>query len=187
MPVALAAGLATAALVGVAIAKTFTLNIAKNATVMNFNTRAVTHENILVALSRGHAVYTLTGDSKSHPECIRSNGCFGFWPPLTVSSPSKLTKAPGIPGKLGIWKRDGFDQVTLNGHPLYFFSQDKMAHDATGQDIHSFHGTWFVVKEGGATTTMSTPTVAQPPPTTPTTPTTPPPPPCVPYPGYPCP
>lgn len=176
--IAVAGFAAAAVLAGAAIAKSFTLNTASDAAVTNFNTHVTTHENILVALSHRHAVYSLSGDSKSHPECVKSNGCFGFWPPLTVSSPGKLSKAPGIKGKLSIWKRDGFDQVVLNGHPLYFFSQDSKAHDATGQDIKSFGGTWSVRKAdassggstSGTTSTMTTSTTTN----------------CVPYPGYPC-
>jgi predicted lipoprotein with Yx(FWY)xxD motif len=68
-------------------------------------------ENIVVD-SRWLAVYTLTGDSKSHPKCTKANGCFSFWPPLTVSSAKKLSKAQGIKGRLGVWHL----QWVLPGH-----------------------------------------------------------------------
>jgi predicted lipoprotein with Yx(FWY)xxD motif len=101
-----AAGFGTAALVGVAIARSFTLKIAKNAKVIN--TKAVSvHEDIVVN-GRGRAVYTLSGDSRRHPKCTKANGCFKFWPPVKAASASKLSKAPGIPGKLGVWPRNGF-------------------------------------------------------------------------------
>src|SRR2546430_10767703 len=143
MLVAALAGFAAAALVSIALAKTSTLKVAKTATVTD--TRGTTsHENIAVT-SRGFAVYDLTGDSKHHPECTKANSCFTFWPPVTVASAKKLSKAHGIHGKLGIWRRDGFSQVTLRGHPLYRFASDKKRHDATGEGIQPFGGTWHVI------------------------------------------
>ena len=62
------AGFGAAALVGVAVAKTFTLQIANNAKVGR-----ASHGNIVVN-SHGQAVYWLTGDSKRHPECTKKNG-----------------------------------------------------------------------------------------------------------------
>lgn len=159
--VAVATGFATAALVGVAIAKTFTLQVAKNAKVTT-QMGTTTRENIAVN-SGGRAVYDLTGDSKSHPECTKTNGCFKFWPPLTVSSAKNLSKAPGINGKLGVWRRNGFLQITLGGHPLYRFAPDSQRDVATGEGIQSFGGTWHVIKAsapGSRTTTMSTTTMS---------------------------
>lgn len=151
--IAVVAGLATAAGVGVALAKTFTIQVAKNAKVTS-QAGNTTTENIVVT-SSGRAVYTLSGDSVSHPKCTKANGCFGFWPPVTVSSASKLSKGPGVKGKLGVWHRNGFLQVTLAGHPLYRFSPDSQRDHATGEGIHSFGGTWHVVKAVGSTSTSN--------------------------------
>lgn len=128
-------GFAMAALVGVAIAKSFTLKVEKNAKVTN--QQGVTrHKNILTF--HGSAVYMLTGDKKSHPECASST-CLQTWPPVTVSSAKKLSKAPGISGKLGVWRHKGLghmiNQVTLGGHPLYNFSGDTPNGAAKGEGI----------------------------------------------------
>ncbi len=124
-------GFATAALVGVAIAKSFTLKVEKHAKVTN--QQGVTkHENILTW--HGFAVYMLTGDSRHHPECDNSI-CLQAWPPVKVSSMKNLSKAPGISGKLGVWRHKGFNQATLGGHPLYRFSGDKPNGAATGEGI----------------------------------------------------
>jgi predicted lipoprotein with Yx(FWY)xxD motif len=155
--VTLVAGVGAAVIVSVALARTFTLNIAKDASVTNATTNATTHENI-VANSAGLAVYTLSGDSKTHPECTKANGCFTFWPPVRVASAGKLSKAAGIKGSLGTWRRNGFIQVTLNGHPLYTFKPDR-AHHATGEDVTHFGGTWHVIRtSGGSSMTMTTTT-----------------------------
>lgn len=169
-----ALGFATAALVSVAAATTFTLNVAKNAKVVNQQGQSI-HENIAVGL-KTRAMYTLTGDKKSHPECTAKNHCFSFWPPVTVAAGKHPTKAAAIKGKLSLWKRNGFSQVLLNGHPLYYFSLDHKAAVATGEGVVSFGGTWHVVKAdspgGGTTSTMSTGTTTSTP--------------CVPTPLYPC-
>jgi predicted lipoprotein with Yx(FWY)xxD motif len=150
------AGFATAALVGVALAKTFTLEVAKNAKVTN--TMGVTKRENIVVNSRRRALYDLTGDSKQHTKCTKANGCFEVWPPVTVASRSKLSKVPGVKGKLGVWHRNGFLQVTLGGHPLYRFAPDSQRDVATGEGIHGFRGIWHVIEAsatGGGTTTMT--------------------------------
>jgi predicted lipoprotein with Yx(FWY)xxD motif len=160
---ALALGLA-----GAAVAKVLTLQVAKNAPVTN-QSGTTTHENIAVT-SRGLAIYTLTGDSRAHPECTAANGCFRFWPPVTVASGKTPSKASGITGKLGVWRRDGFTQVTLGGHPLYRYIGDIKRDDATGEGIRTFGGTWHVVRAAGVKAVSSSPAPA------PMTP--------APYPGY---
>lgn len=147
--VAATAGFAAAVYVGGAIAKTFTLQVAKSAKVTN-QSGATKTESIVVS-SRGRAIYTLSGDTRAHPKCTRANGCFEFWPPITVSSPTKLSKEPGVPGKLGAWHRNGFFQATLNGHPLYRFAPDGQRDHATGEGIVSFGGTWHVVRDPRST------------------------------------
>lgn len=155
MLIAAIAGFSTAALVGVALAKSFTLDIAKNAKVTN--TMGVTKRENIVVNSAGFAVYDLTGDSKQHPKCTKANGCFQFWPPVTVASAQKLSKATGIEGKLGVWRRNGFLQVTLGGHPVYRFAPDSKRHAATGEGIHSFGGAWHVIKDPSPGGGMGTP------------------------------
>jgi predicted lipoprotein with Yx(FWY)xxD motif len=154
--VATAAGLGTAALAGITLARTFTLQVARHAPVTN-QSHKTTHANIVVN-SKAKAVYTLTGDSKSHPECTKANNCFTFWPPVTVPSRSSLSKAPGVKGKLGLWKRDGFLQVTISGRPLYTYVGDLQQRHATGEGVNSFGGIWHVRKAGSTTTTTHTTT-----------------------------
>lgn len=157
--VAALAGFASAALVGLAVAKTLTLQVAKGASVTN-QSGSTTTENIVIN-GKGRAVYTLSGDTTKHQKCTKANGCFSFWPPVTVSSAKGLSKAAGIKGKLGTFKRSGITQVTLGGHPLYTFSLDHKKKNATGEGVNGFGGIWHVVKAAGASTgssSSSTPT-----------------------------
>lgn len=162
--VAAVAGLGVAALVGVAVARSFTLRVAKNATVVSPAGSA--RENIVVN-SRGRAVYELSGDTRHHPKCTKANGCWSFWVPVKVASAHKLSKAHGIKGRTRVWRRGAFLQVTLAGHPLYTYTGDHQRDVAMGEGIRTFGGTWHVMKAGPAKApTGSTP---QPPTTTGTT------------------
>ncbi len=171
--VAAVAGFAGAALVGLAVAKTVTLQVAKGASVTNQSGSTKT-EGIVIN-SKGRAVYTLSGDTTTHQKCTKANGCFSFWPPVTVSSAKGLSKAAGVKGKLGTFKRSGIIQVTLGGHPLYTFANDHKKQNATGEGVNGFGGIWHVVKDA-AGGTGSSPSSTQ---TSSTSTTT-----TSPYPGY---
>jgi predicted lipoprotein with Yx(FWY)xxD motif len=138
-----AVGVVCALFVNLAVAKSFTLQVAPNAPVTN--TSGVTKHEPIAVTSKGFAIYTLTGDTTHHLLCTQQSMCLQFWPPVKVSS-TKVTKAPGIKGKLGTFKRGGFTQLTLNGKPLYMFSGDSQKRAATGEGIVSFGGTWHVIK-----------------------------------------
>jgi predicted lipoprotein with Yx(FWY)xxD motif len=160
------AGVALAALAGIAIAKATTLGVAKNV-------KVATKTESIVVDSNGLTVYTLSSDTVNTRHCTNSNGCFGFWPPVTVSSSHvKLTAAAGVKGKLGITHKFGVFQVTLGSHPLYRFKPDnKTKGKAAGDGIPGLFGgggTWHVVK-ASTTTHASTHTTT----TTTTTPTNP--------------
>jgi predicted lipoprotein with Yx(FWY)xxD motif len=152
------AGFVVAALAGVALAKSFTLTIAKNEKVSNITkATAPTKTESIVANSKGGALYTLSGDSKSNPKCTDAT-CRKNWPPLTVASAkSKPTAAPGIKGKLGVVHRGKIFQVTWNGHPLYTFAFDKGKGKAMGDGVVAFGGTWHVIATSSSKATNNPP------------------------------
>jgi len=94
----------------------------------------------------GQAVYWLSGETSHHLLCT-STACLTAWPPVTAAHPS----GTGLSGKLGTLRRKGFDQVTVNGHPVYRFIEDAGQRDvAKGDGVVAFGGTWHVFKEGAA-------------------------------------
>jgi predicted lipoprotein with Yx(FWY)xxD motif len=142
-------GFALAALTGIAIAKTFTVKTARNVQVTNLLTHTSKREAIVVN-SSGVALYTLSGETTRHLKCT-SAACLAFWPPVKVrSANAKLTKGPGVNGKLGKLRRKGFTQLTLNGHPLYTFSIDRGRRGVAMGEGQVDFGTWHVVKPSGA-------------------------------------
>ena len=166
------AGFATAALVGIAVAKSFTLKKDGNAQVTN--QKGVTVHEGIVTNANGFAVYTLSGDTAKHPKCTKASGCFTFWPPVKVSSAKKLSKAPGINGKLS---RPLASQRLHAGdaqRPSALHVRQRQSEgQGDGEGVQGFGGTWHVSKTSapkGAATTAPTSTL--PPPTTSTAPGT---------------
>jgi hypothetical protein len=96
--------------------------------------------------SSGGAVYLLTGDSKTHPQCTVS-ACKAAWPALTTTS-TKPMLGKGVTGTLAIWHHGHVNQLTLNGHPLYTPAADSNG-AALGQGIKHFGGTWKLLSASG--------------------------------------
>jgi predicted lipoprotein with Yx(FWY)xxD motif len=100
----------------------------------------------------GMTLYYWNHDSPGQSYC--TGECLVTWPPyLTNGQP--MVGDQSIQGALGVYVRpDGRQQVTFNGIPLYYNSQDKNPGDTKGQGVD---GMWFVVPAGGFPT--PTPTV----------------------------
>jgi predicted lipoprotein with Yx(FWY)xxD motif len=96
---------------------------------------------------KGRTLYLFEKDKGGRSAC--AGQCATFWPPLIAAG--KATAAPGLKKVLlGTTKRrNGARQVTYAGHPLYRFSLDKGAGQATGQGMEAFGGGWYVVSPAG--------------------------------------
>ncbi len=93
--------------------------------------------------SNGMTLYTYAKDVNGVSSC--TGLCTKAWPPYTVGNRDVLHNVQaGINGTVDTTVRaDGSMQVTYNGEPLYFFSQDKVSGDVLGQKIG---GIWFAAK-----------------------------------------
>lgn len=96
--------------------------------------------------SAGRAVYVFEGDKGKTSHCY--GACAKSWPPL-------LTKGPAVAGAgvdhmlLGTtMRKDGTDQVTYKGHPLYTYSGDSVG-KAGCQHINAFGALWLVIEPNG--------------------------------------
>ncbi len=98
---------------------------------------------VLVAGSNGMTVYNFSKDVANSGASACSGGCLTTWPALTVPAGAAPVAGDGVTGKLGTITRadDGTLQVTYNGLPLYFFTNDKAPGDANG-----VYQNWVVVK-----------------------------------------
>jgi predicted lipoprotein with Yx(FWY)xxD motif len=134
-----AAVVALLAMAAVAVAGSPTVGAAK--------AKVGTKSETIAINGHGVAVYELLPETTHHLLCT-SSMCLQFWPPVKVAAGAKLTKGAGVGGKLATFKRKGFTQVTLNGHPLYMFLEDGGKRGvANGDGIKGFGGTWHVFKE----------------------------------------
>ena len=113
-----------------------------------------TTESVAVGPS-GYPVYTFQGETSHHLICQKTasakTNCWGFWPPVSVSSNNGISKESGIAGKLGTFTNHGVLQLTLNGQPLYYFTPDLKSKDttqATGDAIKTFGSVWHIVGAG---------------------------------------
>jgi predicted lipoprotein with Yx(FWY)xxD motif len=101
----------------------------------------------------GMALYSPDQEAGGTIKCTGS--CEAIWKPLTVSGSAKPTASADVSGTLATVNRpDGSEQVTLDGAPLYTFSEDGGAGQVTGDGVSdSFGGqsfTWHVVTASGA-------------------------------------
>jgi len=95
----------------------------------------------------GRALYAFTADPLNDPTCY--DICADTWLPLL----SKGNPAGGIGIETAAAttapRRDGSNQVTYQGHPLYHYAGDKSDKDAGGQGLDLFGGEWHVLTKDG--------------------------------------
>jgi predicted lipoprotein with Yx(FWY)xxD motif len=102
----------------------------------------------ILADGQGRALYLFTGDKSSTSTC--TGACASAWPPATAGA---MPMAGGGVSQslLGTTKRaDGTEQLTYNGHPLYYFSADTGSGMAKGQGLKAFGSDWYVVDGKGS-------------------------------------
>ena len=101
-----------------------------------------------LADGQGRALYLFTGDKSSASTC--TGACAAAWPPVTASA-MPMAGSGVSQSLLGTTKRaDGTEQLTYNGHPLYYFSADSGSGMAKGQGVKAFGSDWYVVNGKGS-------------------------------------
>jgi predicted lipoprotein with Yx(FWY)xxD motif len=100
----------------------------------------------------GRTLYLLTSDGAT---LACTGGCLSLWKPLKLPHGATPKAGPGVTGTLGVVSRGSDQQITISRHPLYTYTGDSGPGDTTGQGIHSFNGTWYVVAPGGSPVTSS--------------------------------
>ncbi len=110
------------------------------------NVRGTSLGKILVD-SQGRSLYLFEKDAGPKSTCIGT--CASAWPPFRTSGRPKAGSGVNA-SKLGTTTRsDGMDEVTYNGHPLYYYAGDQKAGDTNGQDLNQFGAPWYVVSPSG--------------------------------------
>jgi predicted lipoprotein with Yx(FWY)xxD motif len=95
----------------------------------------------------GRALYLFVADTGSTSTC--SGDCAREWPPLTTNG-APVAETGVNPALLSTTSRpDGATQLTYNGHPLYYYDDDKGPGTAAGQGEDKFGAKWYVLSPAG--------------------------------------
>ncbi|MDN5848175.1 MAG: hypothetical protein L0H63_00860 [Nitrococcus sp.] len=98
----------------------------------------------------GQAVYMFTADKQGSSESTCYSKCAEVWPPATTAG-AVTKEGEMVHERLiqTIERKDGAEQLTYNGWPLYLFVRDTGAGGPTGQDVKGFGGEWYLVRPDG--------------------------------------
>jgi predicted lipoprotein with Yx(FWY)xxD motif len=95
----------------------------------------------------GRTLYLFEADTTTST-C--SGPCAQAWPPLITHNNPPTPTGAAQAALFGATPRDdGTQQLTYNGHPLYYFAGDRTPGDARGQGLNQFGAGWYVVTPTG--------------------------------------
>ena len=100
----------------------------------------------VIFTGQGRAIYLFARD---HGKSACYGACAKAWPPVLTKG--KPTAGTGVRANLlgTVRRKDGTQQVTYAGHPLYRFVNDKKAGEITCQNVSQFGAKWLVVTPAG--------------------------------------
>jgi predicted lipoprotein with Yx(FWY)xxD motif len=104
----------------------------------------VVHTSVVTVAGKSENVltnaqgFTLYYHSTDTPTSVCSGTCATAWPPVLLPSGTPGSSL-SLPGTLGVETNANGRQVTYNGHPLYGWSRDTSAGQATGEGVNNFH------------------------------------------------
>jgi predicted lipoprotein with Yx(FWY)xxD motif len=97
--------------------------------------------------ARGRALYLFVADTGTTSTC--TGDCAKEWPPLTTTG-APVAGAGVNPALLSTSPRpDGTTQLTYNGHPLYYYDDDKGPGTTEGQGENKWGANWYVLTPAG--------------------------------------
>jgi predicted lipoprotein with Yx(FWY)xxD motif len=100
-------------------------------------TASAAHHGKILTDKAGMTLYTFDKDSEDTSNCY--GGCAAKWPPYLAKDGAKAKKAWGL-----TTRKDGAQQWTYNGQPLYTWVGDSQAGDTTGDGVG---GVWHVAEK----------------------------------------
>ena len=95
----------------------------------------------------GRTVYAFTMDPMNDPTCY--DVCADTWLPVLAKGDPAGGIGIDVAAARVTPRRDGGNQVTYKGHPLYHYAGDKGDRDAGGQGLDLFGGEWHVLTKDG--------------------------------------
>jgi predicted lipoprotein with Yx(FWY)xxD motif len=108
----------------------------------------------IVADAGGRTLYRFDQDTARPPVSHCYDQCAALWPPILTGTGTVTIQ--GLDQQLigTTTRRDGTQQVTLNGWPLYRYLKDTAAGEVAGQGVD---GVWFAVTPDGGKAVATAP------------------------------
>jgi predicted lipoprotein with Yx(FWY)xxD motif len=100
-----------------------------------------------LADGRGRTVYLFASDSATVSTCTGS--CASIWPPVPAARTPRTSGGASAVRVGSLHRTAGGDQLTYNGHPLYYYAGDTRPGDTTGQGLDQFGATWYALTPSG--------------------------------------
>lgn len=101
----------------------------------------------IVVDAAGRTVYAFSNDPVNATTCFDS--CAETWLPLLAKGHPASGVGIDVAAANTIARRDGGNQVTYKGSPLYLYAGDKVDREANGQGLDMFGGEWHVLTKDG--------------------------------------
>jgi len=145
-PVTVPAETATSAPAPAEVSKSPSIQVTVEPITLAVRTATVAGRQAEIVTINGWTAYRFEKDEDKPSKVNCANDCVLTWPPAVIDNSE--VQVSGIDRNLvGVTIRaDGYEQVTLNGWPLYRFKHDKVATDTKGEGVA---GNWSVVRPDG--------------------------------------
>jgi predicted lipoprotein with Yx(FWY)xxD motif len=101
----------------------------------------------IVVDGTGRTLYAFSRDSANQPTCY--DACAQTWLPLLADGKPGSGIGIDVAAATTVARRDGGQQVTYKGIPLYQYAGDEVDRDANGQGLDMFGGEWHVLTKEG--------------------------------------
>jgi predicted lipoprotein with Yx(FWY)xxD motif len=101
----------------------------------------------IVVDGAGRAVYAYSVDPANEPTCY--DVCADTWLPVLAKTNAASGTGIDVAAAGTVARRDGGNQLTYKGIPLYHYAGDKTDKDANGQGLDMFGGEWHVLTKDG--------------------------------------
>jgi predicted lipoprotein with Yx(FWY)xxD motif len=96
----------------------------------------------------GRALYLWMADTSGKSSC--AGACAKVWPPVVATATPVASGGVKASDLALITRTNGSQQVTYNGHPLYYFVGDTKAGTDRGQGTNGFGAKWWLVAPSGS-------------------------------------
>jgi predicted lipoprotein with Yx(FWY)xxD motif len=95
----------------------------------------------------GRTLYAFSGDAVNVPTCY--DACAETWIPVLADANPTSGTGIDVAAAATVPRRDGAEQATYLGIPLYRYAGDAVDRDANGQGLDMFGGEWHVLTKEG--------------------------------------